>query len=56
MSGRVPGDMFGKYFPGEPYLLEFIPTDEEAAATAALAERRGSSDLLPMLLGEAVSS
>ncbi|WIA99706.1 hypothetical protein [Curtobacterium sp. MCBA15_012] len=56
MSGRVPGDMYGKYFPGEPYVTEFIPTEQEAAAVAASAERRDSADLLPMLLGEAVAS
>ncbi|MFJ3029861.1 hypothetical protein ACIPEQ_13540 [Curtobacterium sp. NPDC087080] len=56
MSGRLPGDMYGAYFPCEPYVVDFVPTAEQTAATVAAAERRGSSDLLPMLLGEAVSS
>lgn len=45
------GDMFGRVFPGEPYVLEFEPSEEQTAAVERAAERRGCGDLLPMLLG-----
>jgi hypothetical protein len=56
MTIHLSGDMYGKYFPGEPYVTEFVPTAEEAAATTAVATRRGCEDLLPMLLGTEVAS
>jgi len=53
MSGNVPsGDMYGKYFPGEPFVLDFTPTAQQVAAVTALAEQRAADDLLPMLLGD----
>lgn len=53
MSGTVPaGDMYGKYFPGEPYAIDFTPTAQQAAAVTALAEQRDAADILPMLLGD----
>lgn len=53
MSGTVPaGDMYGKYFPGELFAIDFTPTAQQAAAVTALAEQRDASDLLPMLLGD----
>lgn len=51
MTAALSADMYGKYFPGEPYVTEFIPTDEQTTAVTALAEGRGDGDLLPMLLG-----
>lgn len=53
MNRAISGDMFARVFPGEPYVIEFIPTEEQAAAVERAAERRGCSDLLPMLLGGA---
>lgn len=53
MAHVMSSGMFGRVFPQEPYVLEFVPTPEQAAAVTRLAETRDAADLLPMLLGGA---
>jgi len=46
MNGNsgMQADMFAKYFPGDPWTIEYVPTDEQSAAMTAHAQSHAQSD------------